>query len=222
MAANSDRAASRSSTISWAITSGGRRSSLPSRLGNWESWLQTAAQPALATEEAKRDRTEQRILEWNPSEIDRNPARPKLASELHPPSACSIHLSVEHARIVGWQDDALPIESAHPLPAERTQEVAEFQDNVLASASFEKSAFGHHRIVWGEKDYGKCGVGRVPLELLNDSLTLIRLLMQNNNLEISDTFKQACSVTLEAIIVAMNKENRITYVDSEGLCLCCR
>lgn len=28
---------------------------------NWESWLQTAAQPASATEEAKRDRTEQRI-----------------------------------------------------------------------------------------------------------------------------------------------------------------
>lgn len=30
---------------------------------DWESWLQTAAQPASATEEAKRDRTEQRIRE---------------------------------------------------------------------------------------------------------------------------------------------------------------
>ena len=30
---------------------------------DWESWLQTAARPASVTEEAKRDRTEQRIRE---------------------------------------------------------------------------------------------------------------------------------------------------------------
>jgi tRNA nucleotidyltransferase (CCA-adding enzyme) len=30
---------------------------------DWESWLQRAAQPASATEEAKRDRTEQRVRE---------------------------------------------------------------------------------------------------------------------------------------------------------------
>jgi hypothetical protein len=30
---------------------------------DWESWLQTAARPASETEEAKRDRTEQRIRE---------------------------------------------------------------------------------------------------------------------------------------------------------------
>jgi hypothetical protein len=34
---------------------------------DWESWFQTAAQPASVTEEAKRDRTEERIRKAIPA-----------------------------------------------------------------------------------------------------------------------------------------------------------
>lgn len=131
----------------------------------------------------------------------------QLACELHSPSSAVIALNINNPVHVRGQFYSTFIQGADSMPADGTNEVTEFKDDVLPSARVlcVWLGFRSSKIIGSEQDHREVYC-RMPGKLLDYSFTTIGLFMEDYDIE-AEALKEARDRLLQEVVVTMYQEN---------------